>query len=87
MAYQSYLAQEVAEYEIERHANGQFDLTDGTHHWTVRRFFKRRQQILAVAGPNSSWVSEKAWSTTRKRKENVEKEVLLLKWREEAAVH
>jgi len=86
MVYQHYLALEVQKlgYEIEWRGHGQFEIKGYTEE-ELTEFSKRRQQILAVAGPNSSWAErEAAWDATRKRKQKVTPEELKTMWREEA---
>ncbi len=86
MVYQHYLALEVQRlgYEIEWRGHGQFEIKGYTQE-ELMDFSKRRQEILAVAGPNSSWLErEKAWEITRKRKETINPEELKARWREEA---
>ena len=87
MAYQHQLAIEVQKlgYEVEWHAHGQFDIKGYTKE-QLEDFSKRRQQILATVGPDSSWAErEKAWDATRKRKEKINPVELKTKWLEEAA--
>lgn len=86
MVYQHYLALEVQKlgYEIEPRKHGQFEIKGYTEVELVE-FSKRRQQILNAVSHNSSWVErEKAWEATRKRKEKVQPDELLAKWRLEA---
>ncbi|MBE9210538.1 relaxase domain-containing protein [Nostoc sp. LEGE 06077] len=86
MAYQSYLAREVQKlgYEIEPRKHGQFDIK-GFKEEDLEAFSKRRQQILAKAGVNSTWAErEKIWDQTRQRKEKLPESVLKAYWSEEA---
>jgi len=85
MVYQHFLAAEVQKlgYEIEWRGHGQFELKGYTLE-ELKEFSKRRQQILAVVGANSTWAErEAAWKATRSRKEEVKPEELLAGWREE----
>ncbi len=87
MAYQSYLAREVLKlgYEIEPRKHGQFDIK-GFLEKDLETFSKRRQQIIALAGANSSWAErEKIWDDTRQRKEKLPESELKAYWVEEAA--
>ncbi|MCF2151946.1 relaxase domain-containing protein [Desmonostoc muscorum LEGE 12446] len=87
MAYQSYLAREVQKlgYEIESRKHGQFDIK-GFKSEDLEAFSKRRQQILAEAGANSTWAErEKIWDNTRQRKQKLPESELLAFWVEEAA--
>ncbi|MBC1222153.1 MobF family relaxase, partial [Nostoc sp. UCD120] len=87
MAYQSYLAREVLKlgYEIELRKHGQFDIK-GFLEKDLETFSKRRQQIIALAGANSSWAErEKIWDDTRQRKEKLPESELKAYWVEEAA--
>ncbi|MBN3948494.1 MAG: relaxase domain-containing protein, partial [Nostoc sp. NMS7] len=87
MAYQSYLAREVQKlgYEIELRKHGQFDIK-GFKEEDLEAFSKRRQQILAFAGANSTWAErEKIWDNTRQRKEKLPESELKAYWVEEAA--
>lgn len=88
MVYQQFLAQSVQKlgYEIEWKAHGQFELKGYTEE-EIKEFSKRRQQILAFAGHNSTWAErEEAWRATRKRKQEVKKDELLARWIEEASL-
>jgi ATP-dependent exoDNAse (exonuclease V) alpha subunit len=87
MAYQSYLAREVLKlgYEIEPLKHGQFDIK-GFLEKDLETFSKRRQQIIALAGANSSWAErEKIWDDTRQRKQKLPESELVAFWKEEAA--
>ncbi len=87
MAYQSYLAREVQKlgYEVETRKHGQFEIK-GFKEQDLEAFSKRRQQIIASSGTNSTWVErEKVWDTTRQRKQKVSREELQDLWRQEAA--
>lgn len=87
MAYQSYLAREVQKlgYEIEPLKHGQFDIK-GFKEQDLETFSKRRQQIIALAGANSTWAErEKIWDDTRQRKQKLPVSELLARWKEEAA--
>ncbi|QLE59714.1 MobF family relaxase [Nostoc sp. TCL26-01] len=87
MAYQSYLAREVQKlgYEIEPRLHGQFEIK-GFKEQDLETFSKRRQQIIAKAGVNSSWAErEKIWDTTRQRKQNLPESELREFWQQEAA--
>ncbi|MBN3905025.1 MAG: relaxase domain-containing protein [Nostoc sp. NMS1] len=87
MAYQSYLAREVQKlgYEIELRKHGQFDIK-GFKEEDLEAFSQRRQQILALAGANSTWAErEKIWDNTRQRKEKLPESELKAYWVEEAA--
>lgn len=87
MMYQHYLAIEVQKlgYEIELLEHGQFDIK-GYNQEDLIDFSKRRVQILALAGVDAGSVErEKAWSKTRRNKENVAPEELKARWQEEAA--
>ncbi|MHC5863282.1 MobF family relaxase, partial [Nostoc sp.] len=87
MAYQSYLAREVLKlgYEIEPLKHGQFDIK-GFKEQDLETFSKRRQQIIALAGANSSWAErEKIWDDTRQRKQKLPESELVAFWKEEAA--
>lgn len=86
MVYQQFLAALVQKlgYEIEWKDHGQFELKGYTEEERMT-FSKRRQQILAVVGPNSTWAErEQAWSLTRRRKESGVPDELIAKWRSEA---
>ena len=86
MMYQQYLAIEVQRlgYEIEWHEHGQFDIKGYTLE-QLQDFSKRRQQILAVVGANAS-LEQKEWAQkkTRRDKELVSPEELLVKWQDAA---
>lgn len=87
MAYQSYLAREVLKlgYEVEFRLHGQFDIK-GFLEEDLETFSKRRQQIIASSGANSTWAErEKIWDTTRQRKQNLPEQELRAFWEEEAA--
>jgi conjugative relaxase-like TrwC/TraI family protein len=87
MAYQSYLAREVLKlgYEIELRLHGQFDIK-GFKSEDLETFSKRRQQIIALAGANSTWAErEKIWDNTRQRKQKLPESELVAFWKEEAA--
>lgn len=87
MAYQSYLAREVLKlgYEIEFRLHGQFDIK-GFLEKDLETFSKRRQQIIALSGVNSTWAErEKIWDDTRQRKQKLPESELLAFWKEEAA--
>lgn len=87
MAYQSYLAREVLKlgYEIEFRLHGQFDIK-GFLEKDLETFSKRRQQIIASSGVNSTWAErEKIWDDTRQRKQKLPESELLAFWKEEAA--
>lgn len=87
MMYQHYLAIEVQKlgYEIELLEHGQFDIK-GYSVDDLNDFSKRRAQILASAGVDANWLErEKAWSKTRRNKENVAPEELRARWQDEAA--
>ncbi|MEH1922790.1 MobF family relaxase, partial [Nostoc sp.] len=87
MAYQSSLAREVQKlgYEIELRKHGQFDIK-GFKEEDLEAFSQRRQQILALAGANSTWAErEKIWDNTRQRKEKLPESELKAYWVEEAA--
>ncbi|HYW21308.1 MAG TPA: MobF family relaxase [Nodularia sp. (in: cyanobacteria)] len=87
MAYQSYLAREVQKlgYEIELRLHGQFDIK-GFKEQDLETFSKRRQQIIALSGANSTWAErEKIWDDTRQRKEKLPESELKAYWVEEAA--
>jgi conjugative relaxase-like TrwC/TraI family protein len=87
MAYQSYLAREVQKlgYEIEKRKHGQFDLK-GFKEEDLETFSKRRQQIIALSGANSTWAErEKIWDNTRQRKQKILEDELKSLWKEEAA--
>ena len=74
MMYQSYLATFVQKlgYEIEARLHGQFEIK-GFKEQDRIEFSKRRQQILAAAGPSASWLEkEKAWSFTRSDKQKID---------------
>ncbi|MBD2303397.1 relaxase domain-containing protein [Nostoc sp. FACHB-87] len=86
MAYQSYLAREVQKlgYEIEHRLHGQFDIK-GFKEEDKIAFSKRRQQILAASGANSTWAErEKIWDQTRQRKEKLPESELKAYWEKEA---
>jgi conjugative relaxase-like TrwC/TraI family protein len=87
MAYQSYLAREVLKlgYEIEFRLHGQFDIK-GFKEQDLETFSKRRQQIIAALGANSTWAErEKIWDDTRQRKQKLPESELVALWKEEAA--
>ncbi|MHC5863212.1 MobF family relaxase, partial [Nostoc sp.] len=87
MAYQSYLAREVLKlgYEVEFRLHGQFDIK-GFKEQDLETFSKRRQQIIAAAGANSTWAErEKIWDNTRQRKQKLPESELVAFWKEEAA--
>ena len=87
MAYQSYLAREVQKlgYEVEFRLHGQFDIK-GFLEKDLETFSKRRQQIIASSGINSTWAErEKIWDDTRQRKQKLPESELLAFWKEEAA--
>ncbi|WP_373529668.1 MobF family relaxase, partial [Nostoc sp.] len=87
MAYQSYLAREVQKlgYEVEFRLHGQFDIK-GFLEKDLETFSKRRQQIIASSGVNSTWAErEKIWDDTRQRKQKLPESELLAFWKEEAA--
>jgi conjugative relaxase-like TrwC/TraI family protein len=87
MAYQSSLAREVQKlgYEIERRKHGQFDIK-GFKSEDLETFSKRRQQIIALSGANSTWAErEKIWDDTRQRKQKLPESELVALWKEEAA--
>ena len=87
MAYQSYLAREVLKlgYEVEPRKHGQFDIK-GFKEQDLETFSKRRQQIIASSGPNSTWAErEKIWDDTRQRKQKLSESELVAFWKEEAA--
>ncbi|MHC5862421.1 MobF family relaxase, partial [Nostoc sp.] len=87
MAYQSYLAREVQKlgYEIELRLHGQFDIK-GFKSEDLETFSKRRQQIIALSGANSTWAErEKIWDDTRQRKQKLPESELVAFWKEEAA--
>ncbi|MCC5618793.1 relaxase domain-containing protein [Nostoc sp. CHAB 5836] len=87
MAYQSYLAREVQKlgYEVEQRQHGQFDIK-GFKESDLETFSKRRQQIIAASGANSSWSErEKIWDNTRQRKQKLTEDELKSLWFEEAA--
>ena len=87
MMYQSYLATFVQKlgYEIEPRKHGQFEIK-GFKEQDLIEFSKRRQQILAAAGPSASWLEkEKAWSFTRSGKQKIDPVELKAKWRSLAA--
>ncbi|MBV9387055.1 MAG: relaxase domain-containing protein, partial [Chroococcidiopsidaceae cyanobacterium CP_BM_ER_R8_30] len=86
MMYQHHLAAKVEKlgYEIEWKDHGQFDIK-GYSEKDLMEFSKRRKQILAVAGPHSTWAErERAWKKTRDNKEYVPPDELKARWREEA---
>ncbi|MDZ8263627.1 MobF family relaxase [Nostoc sp. ChiQUE01b] len=86
MAYQSYLGREVLKlgYEIEFRLHGQFDIK-GFLEKDLETFSKRRQQIIASSGINSTWAKrEKIWDDTRQRKQKLPESELLAFWKEEA---
>jgi conjugative relaxase-like TrwC/TraI family protein len=87
MAYQSYLAREVLKlgYEVEPRKHGQFDIK-GFLEKDLETFSKRRQQIIASSGPNSTWAErEKIWDDTRQRKQKLPESELVAFWKSEAA--
>nr|WP_322714913.1 MobF family relaxase [Nostoc sp. ChiSLP03a]MDZ8216200.1 MobF family relaxase [Nostoc sp. ChiSLP03a] len=87
MAYQSSLAREVQKlgYEIELRLHGQFDIK-GFKFEDLETFSKRRQQIIASSGANSTWAErEKIWDDTRQRKQKLPESELVALWKEEAA--
>ncbi|WP_245246301.1 MobF family relaxase [Nostoc sp. ATCC 53789] len=87
MAYQSSLAREVQKlgYEIELRLHGQFDIK-GFKFEDLEAFSKRRQQIIASSGANSTWAErEKIWDDTRQRKQKLPESELVALWKEEAA--
>lgn len=87
MAYQHYLAIEVQKlgYEVEPKGHGQFEIKGYTEE-QLMDFSKRRQQILAAVGSNSTWAErERVWDLTRKRKQEVKPEELKRLWQKEAA--
>ncbi|WP_193200523.1 MobF family relaxase [Nostoc sp. MG11] len=86
MTYQSFLAREVQKlgYEVEQRQHGQFDIK-GFKEEDLETFSKRRQQIIAKAGANSTWAERnQVWDNTRKRKEKVTEDELKSLWFEEA---
>ncbi|MHC0068686.1 MobF family relaxase, partial [Nostoc sp. UIC 10890] len=88
MVYQSYLAAEVIKlgYEIEPRQHGQFEIK-GFKEQDLEAFSKRRQQIIAKVGVNSTWVErEKIWDSTRQRKQKISEQELKAFWKEEAQV-
>ncbi|MHC5938977.1 MobF family relaxase [Nostoc sp.] len=87
MAYQSYLAREVLKlgYEVEFRLHGQFDIK-GFLEKDLETFSKRRQQIIASSGANSTWAErEKIWDNTRQRKQKLPESELVARWESEAA--
>ena len=87
MAYQSYLAREVLKlgYEVEFRLHGQFDIK-GFLEKDLETFSKRRQQIIASLGSNSTWAErEKIWDDTRQRKQKLPDSELFAFWESEAA--
>ncbi|MHC5613776.1 MAG: MobF family relaxase [Nostoc sp.] len=87
MAYQSYLAREVQKlgYEVEFRLHGQFDIK-GFKSEDLETFSKRRQQIIALSGANSTWAErEKIWDDTRQRKQKLPESELVAFWKSEAA--
>ncbi|WP_414516647.1 MobF family relaxase [Nostoc sp. PCC 9305] len=87
MAYQSSLAREVQKlgYEIELRLHGQFDIK-GFKFEDLEAFSKRRQQIIASSGANSTWAErEKIWDDTRQRKQKLPESELVALWKSEAA--
>ncbi|WP_141699868.1 MobF family relaxase, partial [Nostoc sp. KVJ20] len=87
MAYQSSLAREVQKlgYEIELRLHGQFDIK-GFKFEDLEAFSKRRQQIIASSGANSTWAErEKIWDDTRQRKQKLPESELVTLWKSEAA--
>jgi conjugative relaxase-like TrwC/TraI family protein len=87
MTYQSCLAREVQKlgYEVEQRQHGQFEIK-GFKEQDLEAFSKRRQQILATAGANSTWAERnQVWDTTRRRKEKISEDELKSLWLEEAA--
>ncbi len=87
MTYQSFLAREIQKlgYEVEQRQHGQFEIK-GFKQQDLEAFSKRRQQILATAGANSTWAERnQVWDNTRKRKEKVTEDELKSLWQQEAA--
>jgi|GEM_PF-207367 len=87
MAYQTYLAREVQKlgYEVEPRKHGQFDIK-GFLEEDLEAFSKRRQQIIALSGANSTWAErEKVWDSTRQRKQKISEDELKTLWHQEAA--
>ncbi|NEU83506.1 MobF family relaxase [Nostoc sp. UIC 10630] len=87
MAYQSYLAAEVQKlgYEVELRKHGQFEIK-GFKEQDLEAFSKRRQQIIAKVGVNSTWAErEKIWDSTRQRKQKISEQELKAFWKSEAA--
>ncbi len=86
MIYQNELALEVQKlgYEIEQKGHGQFEIK-GFSEEQLMSFSKRRQQIQAKLGDNSSWSErESAWDKTRiKKGEPISREELQAYWRKE----
>ena len=86
MIYQNELALEVQKlgYEIEQKGNGQFEIKGFTEE-QLMSFSKRRQQIQAKLGDESTWFErEKAWDKTRIAKgEPIPRDELQLFWRKE----
>ena len=87
MAYQSYLAREVQKlgYEVEFRLHGQFEIK-GFLEKDLETFSKRRQQIIASSGANSTWAErETIWDNTRQRKQKLPESELVAFWESEAA--
>ena len=86
MIYQNELALEVQKlgYEIEQKGNGQFEIK-GFSEEQLMSFSKRRQQIKAKLGDESTWQQrEQAWDKTRIAKgEPIPRDELQLFWRKE----
>ncbi|MBD6620632.1 conjugative relaxase [Komarekiella sp. 'clone 1'] len=87
MTYQSFLAREVQKlgYEVEQRQHGQFEIK-GFKQQELEAFSKRRQQIIAASGANSTWAErEKIWDQTRQRKQKVTEDELKSLWQQEVA--
>ncbi|MEJ6486126.1 MobF family relaxase [Nostoc punctiforme UO1] len=87
MAYQTYLAAEVQKlgYKVELRKHGQFEIK-GFKEQDLEAFSKRRQQIIAKVGVNSTWAErEKIWDSTRQRKQKISEQELKAFWKSEAA--
>ncbi len=86
MIYQNELALEVQKlgYEIEQKGHGQFEIK-GFSEEQLKSFSKRRQQIQAKLGDDSTWSErEQAWDKTRiKKGEPIPREELQAYWRKE----
>ena len=88
MMYQHSLALEAEKlgYEVKWREHGQFEIK-GFKEEDLVGFSKRRQQILAKVGPDSSWhEQEKARKKTRRKKEVVSPEELEARWQSEAKI-